>query len=101
VFARGIEQSCLAAVLRYAKRRGASEVTGQYLRTAKNGKVADFYQRAGFAADPAEGPDDGPRIFRHRLHEIAEAPGHVRLIEEFGGPDLAEPAPGTATERAH
>lgn len=89
VFSRGIEQACLAAVLRYAKRQGAGSVTGRYVRTAKNGKVADFYTRAGFetvGADAA-GPEavgEKPALFRHALDELPEAPGHVHLTEEFG-----------------
>ncbi|WP_210594397.1 HAD family hydrolase [Streptomyces sp. GESEQ-35] len=81
VFSRGIEQSCLSAVLRYAKHRGVREVTGAYARTAKNGKVADFYQRAGFV--PLEAGQDRA-TFRHDLGVIADPPEHVALTEHFG-----------------
>lgn len=81
VFSRGIEQSCLSAVLRYAKDRGAREVTGSFVPTAKNGKVADFYERSGFVA-----LDAGPHgaTFRHDLGVIADPPEHVALVEDFG-----------------
>ncbi|QEU95746.1 HAD-IIIC family phosphatase [Streptomyces kanamyceticus] len=83
VFSRGIEQACLSAVLRYAKRRGATAVTGTYARTAKNAKVADLYTRSGFEA-VGDAPGEGPAVFRHQLGELPEAPGHVHLTEEFG-----------------
>lgn len=81
VFSRGIEQSCLSAVLRYAKARGARQVTGSYTPTAKNGKVADFYERAGFV--PLDSGPDGA-TFRHDLGTIPDPPEHVALTEHFG-----------------
>ncbi|ABW12888.1 conserved hypothetical protein [Parafrankia sp. EAN1pec] len=80
VFARGIEQALLAAVLRHAHRTGAAEVRADYTRTAKNGKVADFYPRAGFAAVSA---DDAGARFRHDLRDLPEPPPHVRLTARF------------------
>jgi len=80
VFGRGIEQACLSAVLRRARDTGAAEVLGRYRPTAKNQKVARFYPRCGFA-----GPDEDG-IFRHDLTDIVPPPGHVNLIETFGGP---------------
>ncbi|WP_018506021.1 HAD-IIIC family phosphatase [Parafrankia discariae] len=80
VFARGIEQAVLAAVLRHAHRTGAAEVRADYTRTAKNGKVADFYPRAGFAAVSA---DDAGARFRHDLRDLPEPPPHVRLTARF------------------
>jgi FkbH-like protein len=97
VFARGIEQSCLAAVLRNARAAGASAVIGRYRRTAKNAKVADLYLRSGFApVEVAPGPGDpdpdvpstdGFLTFRHDLAEadVPAHPTHVRLTESFGG----------------
>jgi FkbH-like protein len=97
VFARGIEQACLAAVLRNARATGASAVIGTYRRTAKNAKVAELYVRAGFTlVDPRSGlgdpsPDGPPTdrllTFRHDLAEadIPAHPTHVRLTESFGG----------------
>lgn len=80
VFARGIEQACLSAVLRRARDTGAAEVLGRYRPTAKNHKVAELYPRCGFT-----GPDEDG-TFRHDLADIAPPPGHVSLIETFGGP---------------
>lgn len=76
VFSRGIEQACLAAVLRHAAAAGATAVTAAYRPTAKNGKVADFYPRNGFAL--VEDAPDG-RVFRHDLGAFPARPGHIEL----------------------
>jgi FkbH-like protein len=82
VFSRGIEQACLAAVLRRAVADGARAVIGTYRKTAKNGKVSEFYPRNGFRLVD----DDGSvTTFRHDLREILEPPGHVELTESFPG----------------
>jgi FkbH-like protein len=77
VFSRGIEQACLAAVLRHARATGAAEAIGVYRPSAKNGKVRAFYPRAGFA--PLPDGDGGELLFRHDLADLPEPPGHVRL----------------------
>jgi FkbH-like protein len=80
VFARGIEQACLAAVLRHATASHATAVTGTYRKTAKNGKVRDFYPRNGFTVDT----DDGAvTTFRHALDDLPPPPDHVELIENL------------------
>ncbi|WIX91757.1 HAD-IIIC family phosphatase [Amycolatopsis sp. DG1A-15b] len=84
VFGRGIEQSCLSALVRYAKGTGVRAVYGTYRATAKNGKVKDFYPRYGFAA---VSEDDAGAVFRHDLAEIVTVPGHVSLYATFGGED--------------
>lgn len=80
VFARGIEQSCLAAILRHARATGATQVAATYRATAKNGKVSDFYPRNGFTEVAA---GEGTRQFRHDLAEILASPGHIHLIESL------------------
>lgn len=84
VFARGIEQACLAEVLRQAAATGAERVVGHYRPTAKNGKVADFYTRNGFT--PISQDDTGT-VFGHDLTGIPPTPEHIQLIT---------PAEGTA-----
>ena len=78
VFSRGIEQACLAEVLRQARDTGARAVLAGYRPTAKNGKVADLYPRHGFT--PVEGP--WPRSFRHDLTELIEIPEHLALTAD-------------------
>jgi FkbH-like protein len=78
VFGRGIEQACLATVLRYAADRGAAEVRGRYRPSAKNGKVADLYPRHGFVETA---PESGE--FRHDLTDVPAPPDHIRLSIEL------------------
>lgn len=53
---RKIENRFLAEVVELAKERGAKRVVGQFIATAKNGQVEDFFPRCGFhPLDPASG----------------------------------------------
>ncbi|NUP52992.1 MAG: HAD-IIIC family phosphatase [Catenulispora sp.] len=85
VFSRGIEKACLAAVLRYARERGATAVHGSYRPSAKNGTVEDFYPRHGFVRCPDQAPPESGdaaascRYYRHDLAEIIAVPDHVHL----------------------
>lgn len=78
VFSRGVEQTCLSALLRHAKDTGADTVLAQYLPSAKNHDVKEFYPRNGF--EPVDGEGS---VFRHDLSRIAPAPAHVRLVERY------------------
>ncbi|KDN76190.1 methoxymalonyl-ACP biosynthesis protein FkbH [Streptomyces olindensis] len=77
VFARGIEQGCLAALLEHARARGAEAVEARYVPSPKNGKVKDFYPRNGF--DAHGHAEDGSALFRHELRRITAVPGHLGL----------------------
>jgi FkbH-like protein len=79
VFSRGIEQAALGHVLHDAHRRGLRAVVGEYRPSRKNGKVADFYARHGFAAADAEG--DRSR-FIHALEQLPEPPSHITIDDE-------------------
>ncbi len=81
VFARGIEQAALAALLTAARDGGAEAVHASYRPTAKNRKVRDFYPSLGFGT-VHEAPDGG-LTFRHDLTGIPEVPEHVRLDASF------------------
>ncbi|MGI5195729.1 HAD-IIIC family phosphatase [Streptomyces sp. CA-288835] len=84
VFARGIEQACLAAVLREARARGAGAVRARYRPTAKNHRVRELYPSMGFAETGEDA--DGTVSFRHDLAEdhLPTPPAHVRLTADFG-----------------
>jgi FkbH-like protein len=97
VFARGIEQACLSAVLRHARDTGADAVLARYRETPKNGKVRDFYPRSGFV--PVDAPAAAGLVFRHDLAEIPAVPAHVRLTAQFAGDTAPVPA-DTARVRA-
>ncbi|MFJ6657166.1 HAD-IIIC family phosphatase [Streptomyces sp. NPDC091377] len=81
VFARGIEQGCLAALLEHARAAGAEAVEARYTPSAKNGKVKDFYPRNGFA--PSGHAEDGSVVFRHTLRRITAVPGHLDLTAHW------------------
>jgi FkbH-like protein len=98
VFSRGIEQTCLSALLRHAKDTGAAEVVGRYRRSAKNGKVHDLYERHGFS--PAGTDGDGTEVFRHDLAEIPPAPEYVELTATLGGAPAVGPAGSAAVSPA-
>lgn len=80
VFSRGIEQAVLRAVLRHARDGGLREVRASYRRTAKNGKVADFLPRGGFAAVTVT---EEETVFRHDLAELPGSAEHIRLTARF------------------
>ncbi|OII67577.1 HAD family hydrolase [Streptomyces sp. CC77] len=77
VFARGIEQAALAALLEHARDSGAAEVRACFRPTAKNHRVRGFYPSLGFeqVAEAA----DGAVEFRHPLTDLPAVPGHVTL----------------------
>jgi predicted enzyme involved in methoxymalonyl-ACP biosynthesis len=83
VFARGIEQACLTALLHEARARGAGAVHARYRPTAKNHRVRDLYPSMGFAETGEDA--DGTVSFRHDLSEehLPTPPAHVRLSADF------------------
>ncbi|HMF77831.1 MAG TPA: HAD-IIIC family phosphatase [Bryobacteraceae bacterium] len=74
ILGRGVEQALLALTLDEGRRRGCSDLTGEYIPTPKNKQVADIYPRFGFVAT-GEG--------RYRL-AVADArievPPYLRLV---------------------
>ncbi|MFB7500721.1 HAD-IIIC family phosphatase [Streptomyces sp. NPDC056161] len=80
VFARSIEHSCLAALLRHARATGVQAVHAAFRQTPKNGKVRMFYPTVGFAMVR----DDGDVLhFRHGLEQIPDTPKHLTLTAVF------------------
>lgn len=51
VFSRSAEPFILRALIPLAAARGATRLIGEYLPTARNGVVADLYERLGFTAE--------------------------------------------------
>ncbi|MGW0560028.1 HAD-IIIC family phosphatase [Streptomyces sp. NPDC003016] len=91
VFARGIEQAAVAALLSYAKESGAAAVHASYRPTAKNHRVRDFYPSMGFgtvgASESGSGEAEsgfGEAEFRHPLTDLPAVPGHLTLDASFG-----------------
>ncbi len=81
VFSRGIEQTCMASVLRHAHASGSRAVLALYRPGARNQSVAGFYPQHGFVS----ATNDGTTVtFRHDLAEIPSPPVHVQLSENLG-----------------
>jgi predicted enzyme involved in methoxymalonyl-ACP biosynthesis len=53
VLGRGVEDALLGACLLASRQRGGRDVIGEFIPTARNGRVADFYPARGFASDGA------------------------------------------------
>jgi FkbH-like protein len=62
VLGRRIENLMLASVMRHARQTGVAAVTGEYQPTAKNGQVADLFDRFGFQR--VEQREDGGRLYK-------------------------------------
>jgi FkbH-like protein len=82
VFARGIEQAAVAALLAHARDAGIGPVHASYKATKKNHRVRDFWSSLGFAAAGGDEGGDGLE-FRHGLAELPAVPGHLRIDAEF------------------
>lgn len=82
VFFRSIEEACLLWLLADVRDAGAACVMAGYRPSDRNGRVADFYPRHGFA----QVGDDGDTVtFRHDLVSIEPPPAHIVLEDPGGG----------------
>ena len=75
VLERGVEETVMNLVMQRARAAGVQKVQGAYLPTARNGLVADFYERLGFARQPDE-PSGGARAYW-------VAPEDFKLLKSF------------------
>ncbi|MEV8315759.1 HAD-IIIC family phosphatase [Streptomyces sp. NPDC059900] len=82
VFARGIEQAALAALLAHARDTGAAAVHASYRPTAKNHRVRGFYPSLGF--ETTAETDGGGLEFTHPLGDVPPVPEHLALDADFG-----------------
>jgi FkbH-like protein len=57
VIGREVERAFLGELLRELRQRGVTQVRGDYIPTAKNAMVRDFYENAGFTASRSD--DEG------------------------------------------
>ena len=67
VIGRTIEQALLAYVVRRGRQRKVRYLIGEYIRTAKNGQVEDFYPSQGFEQFEQEGQG---KLFRAKLEKL-------------------------------
>lgn len=86
VFERGLEYATMAAILAYAEAVGASEITGEYIPTAKNTYVSGLFERLGFVEKGSPGGDPASaasRIFSRTVPETGPS-HHIELVFEAG-----------------
>ena len=77
ILGRHLEDVLLDEVVRRVKEKwGAQEITGEFIRTAKNAQVADFYSRRQFEGMAG---DNGSR--RYRLATDAYRPLRPAAVE--------------------
>ena len=72
VIGRGVETALLAQLAASVKARGGEEIVGEYLPTAKNGLVGDFYPQHGFMSC-------GENHWRKRLSDTIAVPSYIHV----------------------
>ncbi|HRE87570.1 MAG TPA: HAD-IIIC family phosphatase [Myxococcota bacterium] len=72
VIGRGVEFAVWRPILAEARRRGLAAIVSEFIPTAKNGQVADFYDRLGFSRTEVTGAG---------VHRYRAMVGEVRLAE--------------------
>ena len=79
VLGRGVEAAALDILAAHARRRGVSRLVGRYLPSAKNGIVAEHYQKLGFTQ--IERGDDGSSLWQLDLSDYIPTRNHIECIE--------------------
>jgi FkbH-like protein len=77
VLGRGVERVLVETCVDLAARRHCSEIEGHYVRSAKNGLVADFWTDCGFAVTKR---DEGHVSYRRRTSDRGSPPGWFKSI---------------------
>lgn len=84
VIGRGVEQAVLEHVARDARQRGRSTLAGEYLATAKNGLVKEFFPANGFA--PAADQEKGSWWEFDLSASLPQRPDWFKAVE--AGPEV-------------
>ena len=69
VLARGVEQTLMNLLVSEAQATGVEEIVGEYIPSARNEIVADFFVRMGFVRH--ENPPDGRHLYFCRPSKYA------------------------------
>jgi FkbH-like protein len=81
VIGRGIEFSVWAPLFERAAARGIRAIRAQYLATAKNAQVRDFYDRLGL---PLASDCEGQRTYRGTLSQLqGPTVPHIEVVHDF------------------
>lgn len=68
ILGKGIEIAFIKKVMELLREMGNNELTAQYLPTAKNGQVKDFYEKCGFIC--VEEHEDGAKDYQINLASV-------------------------------
>lgn len=79
VLGRQVEEACLNVLVEEAKALGARRLIGEYYPTAKNGMVANLYERLGF--EPMGSAAEGCTRFSLNLTTFKAAPVFITITE--------------------
>lgn len=79
VLGKGIEFAFLRSVLNLLYENCVEQVKAEYLKTAKNAQVADFYERAGFSLIKNEDNDDCRR-YEIKLDGLQETNSDYKIL---------------------
>jgi FkbH-like protein len=79
VLARGVEQFLMNTVFEEAKRLGLDQVSGEYIRTAKNEMVREFFRQFGFSLTEEK---DGHTRWALRVGEYSPSKTFLRAVSD-------------------
>jgi FkbH-like protein len=80
VLKRDMELAMLDSVVQSARNAGVKTIIGTYIPSKKNGMVADFYSRLGFAAESSL--PDGSQTYRLSVPDYQERNTHIAVKRE-------------------
>jgi len=78
VLGRGVETALMACIVKAAVAYGCSSITGQYIPSAKNAPIADYFEKVGFSS-VAEA--DGSKAYTAGINQLSklESPAWITL----------------------
>ncbi len=79
VLERGVEETLMNLLVAQARDAGIARLAGEYVPTARNSMVADFYPRLGFA-ECARGAGNGTRTFTLETSESAPRKSFIAVV---------------------
>jgi predicted enzyme involved in methoxymalonyl-ACP biosynthesis len=84
VLKRDMEEAMLDVLVEEATKSGIQTLRGYYLRTKKNGMVADHYEKLGF--EPASVEPDGSRsVWTLDIPTYRQRNRHIKVLESVHG----------------
>jgi FkbH-like protein len=84
VLNREMELAMLDSLVEHARKLGISVIRGYYIRTPKNGMVADHYQKLGFHCESLD-PEGQSSQWALSISEYEAKTRHIRIREPMNG----------------